>query len=742
MSESIRSRLLLLVMSWALPAVAAAATIVYLTAKAERSADERTLREMTRAMSQVVGREVEQRALIGRLLAQQVRPSLQRSAHEQSAFAEQARSAMRGHGGWVELRLNGELVLSTHPGPTPPHDGAGPAEPVPTGTLVTPLRRARDGTLYSAVVTPVVTDGRPVGSVGVTVLASEFQRLIEESRIPPTWYAAIVDREHRVAARFPSGTVHAGRLVAEGERQQLNARSEGPIESTTAEGIDVSGYFHTLPDGWTFITSMPRPQFVGYLARTVTQVTLGGLLLLGLAFGAAIRVSRGIAGAVLRLERAAIRLQNGERVESLHTGIVECDTVASALTRASQHVLEAREDLERRVSDAVQRTREAEQTVARNQRIEALGRLTGGVAHDFNNVLGVVSNSARLVQKHVATLPALRVPVGATLRAVDAGQRLTQHLLRFAGRRPVRPQPVQLAAFLPEMADLLRSVVGQRIELVVDVAPDTSPITVDASELELALINLAINARDAMPDGGTLTVSAGPAGDTDVASLAAGRYVVIAVSDTGTGIDESLAQHVFEPFFTTKSAERGTGLGLSQVHGFCTQAGGTARLTSGLGRGTRVALLLPATPLAGEGARRGRDAVCLDASPDMDGLRVLLVEDNRMLAEVTQALLVASGCKVRSVHSSQEALQCVAEATTAFDVVLSDVVMPGSLDGIGLAHQLHRLQPGLPVVLMSGYSSALATVREFKVLHKPIAEDVLLAALREAACAAPQRQAC
>jgi signal transduction histidine kinase len=733
MPDSIRSRLLLLVMSWALPAMAAGTVIVYLTAQAERTADERALREMTRAMAQVVNREIDQRALIGRLLAQQVRPSQLRSAEDQSEFFEQARGAMRGLGGWVELRLDGQLVVSTRHPPAVLHDGVPEPEPVAATTRVTALQRAADGTLYSAVLTPVVSGERVVGSVAVTVLASEFQRVVDESRIPRAWVVAIIDRNHRLAARVPAGLPAAGQLVPEADRQQLRTQRDGPIESTTAEGTALTGYFHTLPDGWTFTTAMPRPQFGGYLARTVVQVTLGGLLLLGLAIAAAMWVSRGIAGAVLRLERAALRLQNGERVGPQNTGIIECNTVAAAMTRASEHVLEAREDLERRVSDAVQRTREAEQTVARSQRIEALGRLTGGVAHDFNNLLGIVSNSARLTQRHIEALPALQMPVNATLRAVDAGQRLTQHLLRFAGRRPVRPQPVQLDQFLRELSELLRSVIGQRIELVVEVAPDTSPVTVDASELELALMNLAINARDAMPEGGTLTLTAHNASNVDVTSLPAGRYVVIAVADTGAGMDESLAQRVFEPFFTTKAAGHGTGLGLSQVHGFCQQAGGTARLTSAPDQGTRVALLLPATPTAqGAPAPDSGRAAFSPTHANVAGLRVLLVEDNRTLAEVTQALLSASGCAVHGARSSREALEQLAATPDGFDVVLSDVVMPGTLDGLGLARELRQLRPGLPIVLMSGYSSALSTVREFTVLRKPVAEDTLLRALHEA----------
>jgi signal transduction histidine kinase/CheY-like chemotaxis protein len=512
----------------------------------------------------------------------------------------------------------------------------------------------------------------------------------------------------------------------------------GNVEGTTLDGHAVTGYFQTLPGGWTFATAMPTPEFGGYLARTVVQVTLGGLVLLLLAVAGAFWVARSIAAPVLQLERAALRLQNGEPVPAAQpTGITECDNVAQALARASEHVLGARQRMEQQVAQAVERTREAEQAVARSQRIEALGRLTGGVAHDFNNLLGIVSNSARLVQRHAQALPALNVPVNATLRAVDAGQRLTQHLLGFAGRRPVQPRAVSLDPYLPEMAELLRSVVGQRIELLIGVAGGTPAVTVDTSELELALINLCLNARDAMPDGGSLTIEARPAEPAECVDLPEHGYVVIAVSDNGTGMDAALAQRAFEPFFTTKPASHGTGLGLSQVHGFCVQAGGAARLETATGRGMRVLMLLPAVARDAPIHLVADDPSYARTQSHAQGLRVLLVEDNANLAQVTEALLASHGARVTSVGSAAQAVAQIASSAHMFDVVLSDVVMPGPMDGFGLARALRRSHPLLPVVLMSGYSGAHTNLREFTVLRKPVGEEELIQALRAAVTGVP-----
>ncbi|MBL8303929.1 MAG: response regulator, partial [Ideonella sp.] len=265
------------------------------------------------------------------------------------------------------------------------------------------------------------------------------------------------------------------------------------------------------------------------------------------------------------------------------------------------------------------------------------------------------------------------------------------------------------------------------------VAPGTRVVTIDPSELELALINVGLNARDAMPSGGHLWLGARNAERDEVADLPPGDHVLITITDDGHGIDEALAERVFEPFFTTKPMGKGTGLGLSQVHGFCVQAGGTARLASTPGLGTTVTLVLPArdTPAA---APAGVPAEAAGDTAGLAGKRVLLVEDNEELADVTAALLGTYGSEVRRAASPREALAHL-EAGPAFDVVLSDIVMPGDMDGIALARQLRTQRPELPVVLISGYSEALQQAREFTVLRKPTTPQQLVTTLRTALAA-------
>jgi CheY-like chemotaxis protein len=353
------------------------------------------------------------------------------------------------------------------------------------------------------------------------------------------------------------------------------------------------------------------------------------------------------------------------------------------------------------------------------------------VAHDFNNLLGVISNSAHLIQRHPAAAE-LQAPLATTLRAVAVGSQLTQHLLRFSGRRPVRPQKLTLTDFLPEVQKLLSSVLGRHIKIIVHVAPDAEPVRVDGGELELALINLALNARDAMPSGGELRLRARNAEARDTEGLAEveqRRYVLITVSDDGVGIAPELAKRVFEPFFTTKEVGKGTGLGLSQVHGFCVQAGGAARLDSTPGLGTTVSLLLPADE--GRADPRAAESRNETAAPLIAGAHVLLIEDNDELGRVTAALLQSYGAIVHWAVDAAQALRQLDEQPPV-DIVLSDVVMPGGMDGLTLARQLRRERPGLPVVLISGYSQAAVDATDLVVLRKPCAAEDLLRALRDA----------
>jgi two-component system NtrC family sensor kinase len=369
---------------------------------------------------------------------------------------------------------------------------------------------------------------------------------------------------------------------------------------------------------------------------------------------------------------------------------------------------------------------QAETALRQAQKLEALGQLTGGVAHDFNNLLMVVNNNLHLLSRLVPQT-AGSPQIAAIDRAVASGTRLTRQLLAFSRRQAVTPEVIAINDAVPAMMDLLRTSLGSSIRVRFVAEAEPSWVKVDAAEFELALLNLTINAREAMKGGGELTIrTRNVRVGAPSADLAAGPYVVLSVSDTGEGVPPDVLARVFEPFFTTRRPGQGTGLGLSQVYGFCVQAGGVARMESEPGRGTRVSLYLPQTVAAAGGP-------AAPSEPVVGRLRgrLLLVEDNLEVAAATKPLLEALGCSVLHVASADAALDALGSHSQRFDVVLSDIMMPGSLNGLDLALMLRHQHPGLPVLLMTGYAAQTgqAMAAGFQVLAKPVSAAALAAAI-------------
>ena len=772
----IRSRLLVLVLSVMLPGIIAALWVSWRTWSDEQEATIRHMRDSTRALSMVVDKELARRAGIARVLSlSQILDSAPQVPQDDLAMLElQSRRAMQGLSGWVELNAPGRTLFSTRlasgrvpdtplapaaaasaPGLAVTGPAAVAAAPAPLELPTTAASRPvlvreavplieqavigdlgpdpATGQLRAQIVQPIERGGHVWLNMSISVLPQEMQQIIDAQRLPPDWTATIMDGRGTVVARHPGGISYAGRPGTDDLRRLMATREEARFDSVNLDGKPVVGYFTKSPQGWTVVTAVPRDSGMGGLGgRTALQpIAIGALLLVLVGMFGALWISRRISGPIHALSAIASELRAGEPVHAPKTGMLECDEVALALEDASVAIRQGRSELEDRVNEAIDRTREAEQLSSRSQRTAALGRLTGGVAHDFNNLLGVISNSAHLIQRSPHA-ESLAMPLGAIMRSVDVGSRLTQHLLRVAGRQPVHPQVVDLRSTLGEMNELLATVLGKRMQLTMTMAPDLPSVRVDPSELELALINIALNARDATNGMGEITLEAGRAAPGDVQDLAPGEYVAISVSDRGPGIPEDLLVRVFEPFFTTKPVGKGTGLGLSQVLGFCVQAGGTARIASQLGAGTTVTLLLPARSSA-SASSGARDEV---AQPEpranaLAGARVLLVEDNEELNRVTASLLRSFSCQVLTAKDADEALQLFGSGA-AVDVVLSDVVMPGSMDGQALARELRKRRPGLPVVLISGYSEALTAESSFIVLRKPASPSQILEALRRA----------
>jgi len=380
----------------------------------------------------------------------------------------------------------------------------------------------------------------------------------------------------------------------------------------------------------------------------------------------------------------------------------------------------------------------AETALKQAQRLEAVGRLTGGVAHDFNNLLMVVHGNVERLKRYISNEDRPRKAVAAIETAVRRGADLTRQLLSFSRRQTHEAITVDLKERLPVIQQMLQSSLRGDISVVVRVADGLWHTKVDISEFELALLNLAVNARDAMSEGGRLILSAGniTLSKADPLDLE-GEFVAVSVQDSGTGIPSEILNRVFEPFFTTKDVGKGTGLGLSQVYGFAQQAGGTATIASEPGKGTTVTLYLPRSKeTADADASAGRDTAQLRMR---EGGTVLLVEDNSDVADVTRGLLEQLGYTVFSAEDVESALAVLRARNRRIDVVLTDIVMPGGANGLDLARLIREEQgSGLPVILATGYSekAQLAADEGFTIVRKPYdattLHDALIEVLRKA----------
>lgn len=399
------------------------------------------------------------------------------------------------------------------------------------------------------------------------------------------------------------------------------------------------------------------------------------------------------------------------------------------------------ESLSNLVAATLQRV-QSEESLNHAQRLESVGQLTGGIAHDFNNLLTVIQGNLQVLEEHpaVSTDAYAQQLVTAAARASRRGAELTSKLLAFSRRQVLSPSRIEVPALLDSLADMLRRTLDQRIRIEVHTPDHCPPCLADAGQLESALLNIAINARDAMPAGGTLgfsgelchTLPPELRGDFKLGTEPPDSYIAISVSDTGAGMSDSVKERAFEPFFTTKEAGRGTGLGLSTVYGFVKQSHGAVTLTSAQGVGTTVTLYIPRftrhvpASIDADG----------DARPLPDGLKVLLVEDEPEVRAVALRFLGALGCTVSACTNAEQALPLLT-ADSSFDLLLSDIALGAGMRGTELAREAQARLPGLAVLLMSGFSAELIDTSQsaplsWELLAKPYSRDELKQAMANA----------
>jgi signal transduction histidine kinase len=400
----------------------------------------------------------------------------------------------------------------------------------------------------------------------------------------------------------------------------------------------------------------------------------------------------------------------------------------SARKRAQIALEQINATLEERIAAAVAEREAVQAALRQSQKMEAMGQLTGGVAHDFNNLLTPIIGTLDLLANRRTHPPReTRLLEGALLSA-DRAKTLVQRLLAFARRQPLQPGPVDIAALVRGMGGLAVTTLGAQVAIATDLPAGLPPALADAHQLEMALLNLCVNARDAMPDGGTLTIAAEErvAGPVHEPPLAPGTYIVLSVADTGIGMDPQTIARATEPFFSTKGIGKGTGLGLSMAHGLAAQLGGALAIDSTPGAGTRIALWLPALPRVPE-ARPATEPAAPVEEPS-GGRTALVVDDDDIVRMTTIDMLEHAGFSVVEARSGQEAEAVLRNGAGGIDMILTDHIMPG-MTGADLARSVWKNWPAIPVLLISGYAEAEGIPAELPWLGKPFRRDDLMKAI-------------
>ena len=379
----------------------------------------------------------------------------------------------------------------------------------------------------------------------------------------------------------------------------------------------------------------------------------------------------------------------------------------------------------------------AEASLRHIQKMDIVGQLTGGIAHDFNNLLAVITGNLELILRRPQDNARVVRVAKAAFQAAERGERLIEQLLMFSRRRVMRPTTLDINRVLLEFETLVRHAAGPPIQLRLKLDPGLDRSNIDRAQFEAAILNLVVNARDALPKGGRITIKTTnvvldqPYND-DNPEIGPGAYVMVSVRDNGIGIPGAVLPHVFEPFFTTKDVGKGSGLGLSQVYGFVTECGGGVRIHSAPGRGTTVRVYLPRC--AETIVEPGERSIEPRASANADGT-VLVVDDDESVLETAKETVADLGYRVLAAHDGPEALQ-ILKGPDKIDLLFSDIVMPGGMNGIQLAEEARRLHPALKVLLTSGHSAAVLAdnhglPKAFPVLGKPYRRDQLAGKLRE-----------
>ena len=722
-----RGYLLLLVFSVAIPAAVFAAILLQRYYNSEVARIDQQLLNNARQLALTVDRD------LAGLQATLQTLALSRSlgTGDQEAFYRQATQVRDYVGGHVLLRdsagrqlINTRVPLGTSlPTALLPGDEEVRRlkKPFVSGVMIGAVAQEPVYTITAA----VVQNDEVTHFLTLSLPPARLAELLKEG-LDPGHIAGIFDQQGKFLARTDQHAEFVGRPGPASFVENMRG-NEGNFRAINSVGDDVSvAYARSNLSGWAILTSVPDRASLASLHRALWTLAAVALLLTILALLLAYAIGNRMAGAVRALASQAGALGQGESVVARQLPVREVNTVGQVLVDASEKLREREhgrdtaeselrtlsETLEQRVQERTQelaaemkRRSATEDALRQAQKMEAIGQLTGGIAHDFNNMLAIIIGSLDLAARRIARGDhAIEKYLASAQEGARRAASLIQQLLAFSRQQPLAPTALDVNNLISDVSELLRRSLGEPIKLNAVLAQDLWTIHADRNQLENAILNLAVNARDVMPDGGELTVETANAQLTDAqaaqGAVVAGDYVLILIRDTGAGMPPEVIEKAFDPFFTTKKSGAGTGLGLSQVYGFVRQSGGCVQIESDIGRGTAVRIYLPR--YAGPEAPRSAESEA-SPTPTSDGnVTVLVVEDEEGVRSHAVSALRELGYKVLEADNATKALEVV-DCHPEIRLLFTDVVMP-DMNGRRLSEEVTQRRPGMKVLFTTGYT--------------------------------------
>jgi len=731
-----KNQLFFLVLSVLIPASIAGMLTIWYVYQEEKTSQETGLMEAARTFSHLVDNELRSRQNILRTLANS--PSL--ASGDMATFYEFAKkTAPTPETAIILIDPSGQQLLNTRQplGSNLPSQRTASIKELMQrdggkSSLVSDLFFAPIGKRYDFIVQiPILEGGAIQYFLVMGVDAAAIQSLLSQQKLPPDWLAAVVDRKGVVVARSRDPATFVGRSSDDDLRKLFASTTQGVTSSVTLDGVPVRTFYHRVSaSDWTVVLSVSESAIQSSASRGARLFALAAMMLLV----ASLFVARSIGGRVVsrmrRLEIAAEALGRGERVDYAEQGVAEIDAVGTRISQVSERLISSQRDLEMRVAQAVADTERAQKALLQGQKMEALGRLTGGIAHEFNNLLQTLATSLQLAKRSTDT-GRTHALLDTCAKALKRAKTLTAQLSSFGRIQDARMDTVSLLKHIREFRPLVENVLPASFTLDTQLPDEDWLVTIDPTQFELAFLNLVINARDAMPTGGAIKlVVANEHNCVPAEGMASGNYVRVSILDSGFGMTADVMAKALDPFFTTKKVGEGTGLGLPQAFGFARQSGGTLVLESHEGEGTRVDIFLPKASTQASAGAPLEAAVHLSKATTSGTL--LFVEDDVLVRESVAPALEAGGLFVIMAETADAALACL-EAGTKVDFIFSDIVMPGTLNGIDLARTVVSRFPHIKVILATGYSENRVSMPGVQVLSKPYDVADMLQILRKAA---------